>query len=72
MAVYYLGCENAYFCYIAEDFLNASVRWMDETLTNFISWKRAISMTIDEKMEQSAPTVCYLCGEKINREKKSF
>ena len=26
LAVYYLGCENAYFCYIAEDFLNASVR----------------------------------------------
>ena len=29
-------------------------------------------MAIDEKMEQSAATVCYLCGEKINREKKVF
>ena len=45
---------------------------MDKTLTNFISWKRAISIAIDEKMEHSAAPVCYLCGEKIKREKKVF
>ena len=28
------------------------------------------AMTNDEKMEHSADTVCYLCGEKVNPEDK--
>ena len=44
---------------------------MDEILTNFISWKKAISLTIDEKMEQSAATVFSYVAKKLT-EKKSF